>query len=53
MHVRRMGIRWCKQAFDLDALVYFLGKGGELGPVHLFAVIFVKPPSGTRHLRRA
>jgi hypothetical protein len=53
MHIRRMGIRWCKQAINLNALVYLLCKGGKFGPVHFFAVIFVKPPSGARHLGRA
>ena len=53
MHIRRMGIWRCKQAFDLYAVIYFLCKGGEFGPVHFFAVILGQSSSGSCHLGRA
>ena len=47
-----MGIRRCKKAINLDALVYFPGKAGKLGAVHIFAGIFIQPPFGSRQLGR-
>jgi len=52
VHIRRMGIGRCKQAFDLNAVIYFLCKGGEFGPVHFFAVILGQSSSGSCHLGR-
>ena len=47
MHILRMGGRGCEQAFHLNAVVYFLGKGEKFGTVHFFAVIFLKTSAGS------